>query len=79
MRPYDIWAPTVNNPPVIPYKQSVEWICEPLKPLGDEYVSIEACMPEYLNLDTLLKVPYVEPGLGYDLSPDGSQVAFSWN
>jgi oligoendopeptidase F len=40
MRPYDVWAPTVNNPPVIPYKQSVEWICESLKPLGDEYVSI---------------------------------------
>jgi oligoendopeptidase F len=40
MRPYDVWAPTVNNPPVIPYKQSVEWICEALKPLGDEYVSI---------------------------------------
>jgi oligoendopeptidase F len=40
MRPYDVWAPTVNNPPAIPYKQSVEWICESLKPLGDEYVSI---------------------------------------
>jgi oligoendopeptidase F len=40
MRPFDVWAPTVNNPPAIPYKQSVEWICESLKPLGDEYVSI---------------------------------------
>jgi oligoendopeptidase F len=40
LRPYDVWAPTVKNPPVIPYKQSVEWICESLKPLGDEYVSI---------------------------------------
>jgi len=40
LRPYDIWAPTVNNPPEIPYTQSVEWICEALKPLGDEYVSI---------------------------------------
>jgi oligoendopeptidase F len=40
MRPYDVWAPTVNNLPAIPYKQSVEWICESLKPLGDEYVSI---------------------------------------
>jgi oligoendopeptidase F len=39
MRPYDVWAPTVHNPPTIPYKQSVEWICESLKPLGDEYVS----------------------------------------
>ncbi len=40
MRPYDVWAPTVNNTPAIPYKQSVGWICESLKPLGDEYVSI---------------------------------------
>jgi oligoendopeptidase F len=40
MRPYDVWAPTVNNLPAILYKQSVEWICESLKPMGDEYVSI---------------------------------------
>ena len=40
MRPYDIWSPTVKNPPAIPYRQSVEWICESLKPLGNEYVSI---------------------------------------
>lgn len=40
MRPYDVWAPTANNLPAILYKQSVEWICESLKPLGDEYVSI---------------------------------------
>ncbi|MGD8456702.1 MAG: M3 family oligoendopeptidase [Anaerolineales bacterium] len=40
MRPYDVWASTVKDPPVISYKQSVEWICESLKPLGEEYVSI---------------------------------------
>jgi len=40
MRPYDVWASTVKNPPVIPYKQSVEWMCESLKPLGEEYTSI---------------------------------------
>ncbi len=32
-----------------------------------------------LDLETLLRVPYVEPDLGYDIAPDGSQVAFSWN
>ena len=32
-----------------------------------------------LDLETLLKVPYVDPDLGFDISPDGSQVAFSWN
>jgi dipeptidyl aminopeptidase/acylaminoacyl peptidase len=36
-------------------------------------------MTQVLNLETLLKVPYVEPYTGFDFSPDGTQVAFSWN
>ncbi len=32
-----------------------------------------------LDLETLLRVPYVEPYTGFDLSPDGTQLAFSWN
>ena len=32
-----------------------------------------------LDLETLMRVPYVEPDLGYDISPDGSLVAFSSN
>jgi len=40
MRPYDVWAPIGKDSPVISYNQSVEWICEALKPLGAEYVSI---------------------------------------
>ena len=32
-----------------------------------------------LDLETLLRVPYVEPDMGFDISPDGEQVAFSWN
>ncbi|MGD8404181.1 MAG: M3 family oligoendopeptidase [Anaerolineales bacterium] len=40
LQPWDVWAPTVKRPPTIPYTQSVEWICEALKPLGDDYVSI---------------------------------------
>ena len=40
MAPYDVWAPILKDPPVIPYAQSVEWICEALKPLGEEYVDI---------------------------------------
>jgi oligoendopeptidase F len=40
MCPYDVWAPTGDNPPVIPYQQAVDWICESLQPLGNEYVSI---------------------------------------
>ncbi len=38
IHPYDVWAPIVKNPPVISYYQSVDWICEALQPLGDEYV-----------------------------------------
>ena len=36
-------------------------------------------MPDPLDLETLLKVPHVDPDQGFDISPDGSQVAFSWN
>jgi len=32
-----------------------------------------------LDLESLLRVPYVEPDMGFDISPDGTQVAFSWN
>jgi oligoendopeptidase F len=39
LREYDIWAPLTKERAKIPYKQAVEWICEGLAPLGDEYVS----------------------------------------
>ena len=32
-----------------------------------------------LALEALLRVPYVDPYTGFDISPDGTQVAFSWN
>ncbi len=31
------------------------------------------------NLEQLLRTPYVEPDLGFDISTDGTQLAFSWN
>jgi oligoendopeptidase F len=40
LHPYDIWAPILDDPPVVTYRQSVEWICEALKPMGEEYVSV---------------------------------------
>jgi len=40
IHPFDVWAPIVKNPPVVSYYQAVDWICEALQPLGDEYVSI---------------------------------------
>lgn len=35
--------------------------------------------PPTLELEKLLCVPYIEPYGGFDLSPDGTQIAFSWN
>lgn len=32
-----------------------------------------------LDLETLLRVPYVDPDNGFDLSPDGTQIAFACN
>ena len=37
---YDIKAPLTDDKPVVPYEQAVDWICEGMAPLGEEYVSI---------------------------------------
>jgi dipeptidyl aminopeptidase/acylaminoacyl peptidase len=34
---------------------------------------------ETIDLKTLLKVPYVDPERGFEISPDGKQAAFAWN
>ncbi len=39
-RVFDIKAPLSEDSPVIPFEQAVEWICEGMAPLGDEYVGI---------------------------------------
>lgn len=31
-----------------------------------------------IELETLLRVPYMDPENGYDISFDGKNVAFSW-
>ncbi|MFO7944834.1 MAG: oligoendopeptidase F [Anaerolineales bacterium] len=36
---YDIKAPLTSEKPEIPYQQAVDWICEGMAPLGEEYVS----------------------------------------
>lgn len=38
LHPYDIWAPLVKDPPRIPFEQAVDWICDALAPMGDDYV-----------------------------------------
>lgn len=37
---YDIWAPLTQERTKIPYEQAVDWICEGLMHMGEEYVSI---------------------------------------
>ena len=32
-----------------------------------------------IDLEKLLRVPYVDPNNGFDISPDGTHIAFSWN
>ena len=39
IEPYDLSAPLGSDPPELEYEQCVEWICEALAPLGDEYVA----------------------------------------
>jgi oligoendopeptidase F len=39
LHPYDIWAPISKAEPVVPFEQSVEWIAEGMKPLGEAYVN----------------------------------------
>ncbi len=37
---YDTRAPLTEGKPVVPFKQSVDWICEGMKPLGDAYINV---------------------------------------
>lgn len=48
MQPYDVWAPLTTQAPVVPFQQAVDWICEGLAPLGDDYVAIlrKGCLEE---------------------------------
>jgi oligoendopeptidase F len=39
LQPYDLWAPLAADAASLSYEQCVEWICESLAPLGDEYVA----------------------------------------
>jgi oligoendopeptidase F len=37
---YDVKAPLTEKMPVVPFQQSVDWICAGMRPLGDEYVTV---------------------------------------
>ena len=37
---YDIKAPLIDKMPTVPLAQSIDWICEGMRPLGEEYVAV---------------------------------------
>ena len=39
LHPYDIWAPLTAKKHKVPFETAVNWICEGLAPMGDEYVN----------------------------------------
>jgi oligoendopeptidase F len=45
---YDIKAPLSEKSPVVPFEQAVEWICEGMAPLGEDYVNTlrKGCLDE---------------------------------
>jgi oligoendopeptidase F len=40
LHPYDVWAPLTTKKHKVPFEKAVDWICEGLAPMGDEYVSV---------------------------------------
>lgn len=48
LHPYDMWAPLTARRPHMPFKAAVDWICEGLAPLGEDYVTImrRGCLEE---------------------------------
>jgi oligoendopeptidase F len=48
LQTYDLWAPLAAEPAELSYEQCVEWVCEALAPLGDEYVGTvrRGCLEE---------------------------------
>lgn len=40
LHPYDVWAPLTSKKHKVPFEKAVDWICEGLAPMGDEYVSV---------------------------------------
>lgn len=64
--PYDIWAPLTKKKFKLPYAQAVDWICDGLAPMGEEYVRVlrQGCLND--------RWVDIYPNLGK------GQGAFSW-
>jgi oligoendopeptidase F len=48
LHPYDVWAPLTTKTHKVPFEKAVDWICEGLAPMGDEYVSVmrQGCLKD---------------------------------
>jgi len=48
LHPYDVWAPLTSKKHKVPFEQAVEWICEGLAQMGEEYVNVirKGCLEE---------------------------------
>jgi oligoendopeptidase F len=40
LEPLDVFAPLTDGGPEVPFERAVEWICEGMAPLGEEYVAV---------------------------------------
>jgi oligoendopeptidase F len=38
LHPYDAWAPLTSRKQKVPFEMAVDWICEGLAPMGEEYI-----------------------------------------
>jgi len=48
LHPYDVWAPLTTKKHNVPFEKAVDWICEGLAPMGEEYVSVmrQGCLTD---------------------------------
>jgi oligoendopeptidase F len=48
LHPYDVWAPLTTKKQRVSFEKAVDWICEGLAPMGDEYVRVmrQGCLQD---------------------------------
>ena len=48
LHPYDVWAPLTTKKHEVSFEQAVDWICEGLAPMGEEYVGVmrQGCLQD---------------------------------
>jgi oligoendopeptidase F len=49
LHPYDVWAPLTTKKYQVLFEKAVDWICEGLAPMGEEYVSVmrQGCLQDH--------------------------------